>query len=50
MKITNKELALLASLTKATTYEEALDFFASERKKRKKRNRYLSSIRNIRYV
>ena len=36
MKITNKELALLASLTRATTYEEALDFLQAREKKKKK--------------
>jgi len=36
MKITNKELALLASLTKATTYEEALDFLQARGRNERK--------------
>ena len=36
MKITNKELALLASLTRATTYEEALDFLQARGRNEKK--------------
>lgn len=37
MKITNKELALLASLTRATTYEEALDFCKREEETKEKK-------------
>lgn len=36
MKITNKELALLASLTRATTYEEALDFLQARGRNERK--------------
>lgn len=36
MKITNKELALLASLTKATTYEEALEFLQARKRNERK--------------
>ena len=36
MKITNKELALLASLTRATTYEEALNFLQARGRNERK--------------
>jgi len=36
MKITNKELALLASLTRATTYEEALEFLQARKRNERK--------------
>lgn len=36
MKITNKELALLASLTKATTCEEALEFLQARKRNERK--------------
>lgn len=36
MKIKNEELALLASLTKATTYEEALEFLKARKRNERK--------------
>lgn len=36
MKIKNEELALLASLTRATTYEEALEFLKQRKRNERK--------------
>ena len=36
MKIKNEELALLASLTRATTYEEALEFLKARKRNERK--------------